>query len=146
VNTSGTTSTTPEQVTPDVWPSELELRDALMWAEDVMARCQIPFIVLGSAAYQIYHDEPLHVPKITIGVMEQHAVPEQTSLLKTVDPSIEMNMDGWTIATGSAKVVVQIMKKKHPTLLNPDIHWYWVEPFHIPNPFDVYWKGEHYDI
>jgi hypothetical protein len=55
-------------------------------------------------------------------------------------------MDGWTIASGSAKVVVQIMKKKHPTLLNPDIHWYWVEPFHIPNPWEEYWNNtDHYD-
>jgi len=117
-----------------------------MWAEDVMSRCQIPFIVLGSAAYQILNDQELHVPKITIGVLKQHAMPEQTSLLKACDPSIEMNMDGWTIALGSAKVVCRVLTKNYPTLMNPDVHWYWVEPFKIPNPFQQYWIGDHYDI
>lgn len=137
---SKTTSTT------DVWPSEIELRDVLMWTEDVMNRCSIPFIVLGSAAYQIYHDEPLNVPKITIGVMKNNAIPECTSLLKACDPTIEMNMDGWTITVGSAKVQAVIMKKNHPTMKDPDVHWYWVEPFKIPNPFEEYWKGDHYEI
>jgi len=132
--------------TPDIWPTEIELRDALMWAEDVMSRCQIPFIVLGSAAYQIINDLPLNVPKITIGVLKQHAMPEQVSLLQACDPSIEMTMDGWEITKGSAKVVVQIIKKSYPTLMNPDVHWYWVEPFKIPNPFQEYWNGPHYDI
>ena len=131
---------------PDNWPTEIELRDALMKAQDVMERCQIPFIVLGSAAYQIMHDEPLHVPKITIGVLEQHAVPECTNLLKAVDPKIEMTMDGWSITEGKAKVVVTVIRKKYKTLMNPDVHWYWVEPFKVPNPFDEYWSGEHYDI
>ncbi len=131
--------------TPD-FPTEEELRDVLMWTEDVMARCQIPFIVLGSAAYQIINDLPLDVPKITVGVLKQHAMPEQVSLLQACDPSIEMNMDGWTITKGSAKVVVQIITKSYPTLMNPDVHWYWVEPFKIPNPFKEYWEGNHYDI
>ena len=131
----------------DQFPSEIELRDALMWAEDVMSRCQIPFIVLGSAAYQIMNDLPLDVPKITLGVLQAHAVPSQTSLLKSCDDSIEMNMDGWTITKGSAKVVVRVLTKKYKTLMNPDTHWYWVEPFKIPNPFMEYWTGEdHYDV
>lgn len=117
-----------------------------MWTEDIMSRCQIPFIVLGSAAWQIMNDLPLHVPKITVGVLKQHAVPEQTSLLKSVDPSIEMNMDGWTITKGSAKVKVVVITKSYPTLMNPDVHWYWVEPFRLPNPFQQYWSGEHYDL
>jgi hypothetical protein len=118
-----------------------------MKAQDIMERAQIPFIVLGSAAYQIMHDEPLHVPKITFGVLQQHAMPECTSLLKTIDPTIEQNMDGWSITEGSAKVVITIIKKNYKTLLNPDIHWYWVEPFHIPNPFDEYWAGDdHFEI
>ena len=117
-----------------------------MWAEDVMARCQIPFIVLGTAAYQIFNDLPLQVPKIILGVLKQHAVHEQVSLLQACDPAIEMNMDGWTITKGSAKVVVRILTKNYKTLTDPDKHWYWVEPFNIPNPFKEYWEGEHYDI
>jgi hypothetical protein len=30
--------------------------------------------------------------------------------------------------------------------MNPDTHWYWVEPFKIPNPFAEYWAGDHLDI
>jgi hypothetical protein len=129
------------------FPSEIELRDALMWAEDVMKRCQIPFIVLGRAAYQIVNDQPLNVPKITVGVMERYALPSQTSLLQACDKSIEMNMDGWTITKGSAKVVCRVITKRYKTLADPDTHWYWVEPFKIPNPFNEYWGGEdHYDV
>jgi hypothetical protein len=116
-----------------------------MKAQDILDRCSIPFIVLGSAAYQIMHDQPLHVPKITVGVLEQHAVPSQTSLLKAVDPGIEVDMDGWSISEGSAKVVVKIITKKYKTLINPDVHWYFIEPFKIPNPFEEYWEGNHYD-
>jgi hypothetical protein len=129
------------------FPSEEELKNVLMWTEDVMSRCQIPFIVLGSAAFQIVNDLPLNVPKITVGVLKQHAMAECTSLLQSCDPSIEMTMNGWEIVRGSAKVVVQIINKNYPTLVNPDIHWYWVEPFKVPNPFDQYWNGnDHYDV
>lgn len=117
-----------------------------MHAQDVMERCQIPFVVLGSAAYQILHEQPLNVPKITFGVLHQHAMQECTSLLKIVDPAIEINMDGWTIMEGKAKVVVRVLPKQYKTLLNPDVHWYWVEPFKIPNPFEEYWEGDHYDV
>jgi hypothetical protein len=130
----------------DVWPTEIQLRDALMHAEDVMERCQIPFVVLGSAAWQIMNDQPLNVPKITLGVLQQHAMQECTSLLKIVDPSIEINMDGWSITHGSTKVVVRVLTKKYTTLMNPDVHWYWVEPFRMPNPFQEYWDGDHLDV
>ena len=126
-------------------PSEIELRDSLMWAQDVMERCSIPFVVLGSAAYQIKNDLPLQVPKIVLGVLENHAVPECTGLLKAVDPTIEITTDGWSMTTGTVKTQVIIIKTKHKTLQDPDVHWYWVEPFRIPNPFDEYWTGNHYD-
>jgi hypothetical protein len=113
---------------------------------DVMGQCQIPFVVLGSAAYQIVHDEELHVPKIVVGVLEQHAMPECTSLLQSIDPTVEINMDGWTFTLGSAKCIVRVLTKKYHTLLDPDTHFYWVEPFRVPNPWNEYWNGDHLDI
>lgn len=127
-------------------PSDEELKAALIHAFDVMEQAQIPFIVLGSAAYQIKNDLPLQVPKITVGVMQNHAVKECTTLLQSIDPKVEMTQDGWNITQGSAKVVVKIITKKFHTLIDPDIHWYAFEPFKIPNPFNDYWDGPHFDI
>jgi hypothetical protein len=56
-------------------------------------------------------------------------------------------MDGWTISKGNAKVVCRVYTKKYKTLKDPDKHFYWVEPFNIPNPFNEYWESDdHLDI
>lgn len=123
-----------------------QLTAALLHAEDVLSRCSIPFVVLGSAAYQMRNNIPLEGSRIVLGVLKRHAMPECTSLLSAIDPNIETLMDGYRLVTDGVPVLVKVLTKDYVTLLEPDIVFSHYEAWRIPNPFDTYWAGPHLDI
>lgn len=123
-----------------------KLEAALLYAQDILERSQIPFVVLGDAAYQMRNNMPLQGHKIVLGVMERHAVKECTSLLTIIDPTIETLTDGYRLLYQGVPVFIKVLTKDYPTLLDPDIVFYSIETFRIPNPFELYWKGPHLDV
>ena len=131
--------------------SELARQEAMVHAWDVMEAAQIPFVVLGEAAFQIYYEGHLSVDKIVFGVLKQHAMPECVGLLSAIDEKVEMLSDGWKIQCNEIPVYVKVLtngykRANYDTIKNPDVVWYHVEPFRIPNPFALYWSGDHFDI
>lgn len=134
----------PKKVSGDF--TEELLTAALLHAHYVLESSSMPYVVLGDIAYQMKNNEPLHGHKIVLGVLKRYCMPELTSLLKVMDTQIETMMDGWRIVHEEVPVVIKIMEKDYPTLINPDIVFHSVETFFIPNPFEVYWKGPHLDI
>src|SRR3990172_3891159 len=82
---------------------------ALLHAQDVFERASIPFIVIGNIAYQMKNNLPLSGYKVVFAVMYWHAVPECTSLLRTIEPKIELLTDGWKIMTNQVPVIIKII-------------------------------------
>lgn len=119
---------------------------ALFRAQDILDRAIIPFIVLGEVSYQIKNNQPLEANKISIGILKRHATESGTSLLSTIDPAIEQLTDGWRLVHNEVPVTIKIIEKEHPVLRNPDIVFYKYDTFCIPNPFEKYWKGNHFDV
>lgn len=113
-----------------------------MYTKNVLDGCSIPFIVLGDIAFQIYHNLPLSSPQITLGIMKRHAVPSQTSLLRVLEPKIEVTTDGWRIMYHNYPVRMKVLTKDYETLRDPDQAFYWTEAWRIPNPFAAYWRSK----
>lgn len=135
-----------KELKEDKFPSHDDIYAAMMKAEDILQRAQIPFVVLGDVAKQMYNNENLHVHKVVFGVLQQHAVEECTSLLPTIAPDLENLKDGWNVRTPNVTVYIKILPKKYPAIMNPDVIFYMYDAWRIPNPFAQYWKGDHLDI
>lgn len=124
-----------------------QLFQAMLHAQEQMQRCQILFVVLGDAAHAIYYNHPMTNHRIVFGVLQQHAVPNLVSVLKVVEPDLEMLTDGWRFTYERVPVYVKIITKNYHTLTNPDTKFYYYDVWKIPNPFNEYWECEtHYDI
>jgi len=130
---------------------EDKVNEAMWTVDEILERCTLPYVVLGQAAYDIKHGKTPSGERIVFGILKQHAVPSQTSLLPVLlkDVNIydvEILTDGWRIFTNGVTILIRIIPKKFPTLLDPDTvvynNWWW----RLPNPFNAYWEGwDHYD-
>lgn len=129
------------------YPPPEAIYDAMMHAQDVLERALMPFVVLGTAAYQMMNNEELRVNKVVFGVLERYASKECTSMLPIIEPKIEKLTDGWQITRHNVPVYIKILPKVYPSILNPDLVFYMYDMWHIPNPFGAYWTGgDHFDI
>ena len=128
-----------------------KINEALWAIDEIMERCTLPYVVLGEAAYCIKHELPFKENKIVFGLLKQHAVPSQTSLLPTLAKDINVTSfeyltDGYRIFIGEVAIIIRIIPKKYPTLLDPDTVTYNNWWYKLPNPFNEYWEHtEHYD-
>lgn len=113
---------------------------------DIQEKTNIPFIILGDLAKTIkdkidYYDGE----KIEFGFKASALVPEIRSLFKTwgfeeTEYGYKYNFTPpikWDI-----KIPVEIhCFKRHYTFFdNPDIGFFGVDEYRLPNPFDIYWK------
>lgn len=111
-----------------------------------MERLQIPYAVIGQAAYEIRNGLPLSQPKIIFGVLPQYNIPEITRMITSVIPNIELQTDGYRVHRNGVNLIIRMLTRKYPTLIDPDTVYYANWDYPLPNPFDVYWKLEdHYD-
>jgi hypothetical protein len=123
-----------------------QLTQAILHAEDILTRSQLPFLVLGDTAFQMYNNMPLSGHRIVLGVMQRHCQPECTSLMTILDPEIEQMSDGWRLIFEKVPVYIKIITKDYTVLHDLDVIFSHYEAWRIPNPFEEYWKGPHLDI
>lgn len=128
--------------TPKELPSHEQLHAALLYAEDMLERSFIPFILLGELAQQIRAtDNPkLSVEKITLGVQEKHLTQYGASMLKSIVPNIKRE-DGYIkFEKDGIPIEIKIIKNYYEFFQRPDRRFYYVNDLFLPNPFDVYWR------
>lgn len=126
--------------------------DLAMAARDIIdmgEKCMINFIALGDLAKAAHdHASSLMASKIQVAIMQRQLTPEIKSLFKTwgfektkfgyvyyFSPPIK-----WHI---KIPIEVRVIKNHYQFLDNPDMGWFGVDDFKIPNPFDTYWKSRH---
>ena len=109
-----------------------------------MERCQIPYVVLGQAAYDIKHDLPIVTNKIVFGMLERYNVRELVSLFQVVIPGIETTTDGWRICRDGVRIQIKVLTKNYPSVMDPDLVFYKYWHYYVPNPFDTYWAMENH--
>ncbi len=117
--------------------------NALYFLEDIMGRCQIPFVLLGETAREVYHnlDADLNNPKIEAGVKQKDLTESGFKTLKMfLPPKTEITDKSIKFTQKDTEVEIKIIKKKWKFLENPDTIFYRLAEFRIPNPFTKYWK------
>jgi len=92
------------------------------------------------------HNEELDAPKAVFGVMQQYNIRELTSMLPIIEPKLEKLTDGYKFMYKDFPVIIRFMTRKYRTLLDPDHVYYKYDAWPIPNPWNDYWNGEHYDV
>lgn len=126
-----------------------DMASAIRDIADMSEKTMIRFIILGDLARAIRdHDGNYVGEKVQIGFPASHLTPEIKSLFKTwkfeetkygykyfYTPPIK-----WDIAI---PVEIYIFKKHYKFFENPDLGWYRVDDFLIPNPFEKYWKARY---
>ncbi len=126
------------------WDVNAVLRDIYDLGEMILARP----LLLGEVAKQI-HDEQdimfdLKLPigtKIEWGISKKNMTPEKVSLFKTWN--FKENEKGFEYTFEYIPVQIIVYKNNYAFFKNPDMKFYKVDDFDIPNPFDKYWKARY---
>jgi hypothetical protein len=113
---------------------------------DMSERTLINFIALGALARAIRdHKDSFMADHLEFGFFERNHTVEIKTLFK--EWGFTKTKYGYTyFFTPPIKweikipVEVHIFQKEYPFLANPDVGWFGVDDFNIPNPFEEYWK------
>lgn len=133
-------------------PSQLE--EALYHATDIAGRALLPFMLLGETAHDIKYYQAFkenHVG-IEIGANKRYLTAEALSTLRTISRGQDLNLGmqnfiedekGFNWTYHKTPIRLKIIKWNYSFLQNPDFVWYKAEEYHVPNPFNTYWKARH---
>lgn len=128
------------------WTS-VDFQKAMLDVADLCEKCHFNFIVLGDLARAMKDNraEGFNGEKIEIGMFKSQLVPEVKSLFKTwgfkstvrgylyyFTPPIK-----WDIRI---PIHIKVIRNSYSFFSNPDIGWFGVDDYKIPNPFEEYWK------
>ena len=123
----------------DQFPGD-QLERALMDVEDLMARIQTPFFVLGVLAKQMVNHEKLGVDKIEIGIRRNELTPDRLSTLKTLEPNIQVTKEGFAYIWDSVPIHITFLDPEDELYKRADHVWYNAWEYQIPNPWKEYAK------
>lgn len=142
-NTSKSSSGRKDKPLLDELP-ELEheqLREALLYVEDIMERAVMNFVVLDEVAKAMYENQPLKARELDIGVLRQDLTQYGSATLEMLEPSLEFHKKTAGFNHNGVPVVMWILDNNMECFKNPDTVFYEVTTFKIPNPFKHYWKS-----
>jgi len=117
------------------------LDKALDYVYDILDRCLIEYMLFGDTAYSIINNTPPKVQKITLGVKKQDLTEFSLRILELTVPNA-VN-DGNKIKFDSpdgVPIEIRIITKDYPFFNHPDTILFRMDAYHIPNPFENYWK------
>jgi len=117
------------------------LDKALDYVYDILDRCSIEYMLLGDTAYSIVRDTIPKVQKISLGVKKKDLTEFAYRILELTVPGAVI--DEHKIKFNSPEGVpieIRIITKDYPFFNHPDTILFRMDTYHIPNPFDNYWK------
>lgn len=124
-----------------------QLHDSLLFAQDMLERSQIPFVVLGELARSMrdYEVPMLDSDMVHIGVMVRYYNPDTRSMLNTLldnahVQNLYMDENIVTFEHNGVPVQIDIVKNHYLFFEYPDVRFYRLTEFRLPNPFEEYWK------
>lgn len=132
-------------------PGKKGLDKALMKVFDVMSSLNVKFILLGQTAKDV-HDAPFSVwggsltgDKVEVGVEERYLTGSVRRLLRDGKPvyikgAHEKN-GKIDISHENTPIEIKVVKNKYEFFKNLDMKPYMTGHFHLPNPFEKYWKA-----
>src|SRR3990167_10191583 len=119
-----------------------QLHEALFFAQDVLERSSIPFIVLGDTAKCIIDNElpNLTGDKIELGVTKRHLTHSCILTLESLT-KCDLLKDSIKFTHYDVPIEVKVINGDYPYFANPDVRYYHITEFKIPNPFSEYWEN-----
>jgi len=119
-----------------------QLHDALMYAQDVLERSMITFVLLGNTARQVMsHELPSFSEEfVHIGVQERYLTKACLSIFKSLVYNPTVSQDTIHFLSNGVPVKIDIIHGKYEFFDHPDVRFYAITEFMLPNPFDRYWE------
>ena len=119
-----------------------QISDALLYAEDMLERSQIPFMLLGETAECLFlYEMPMFEGNIVhLGVFKRHLTDSTLSTLKDITKSSYIDDNIIKFEYKGVPIQIDIIHNTYPFFKNLDSKFYALTTFKIPNPFEDYWK------
>ncbi len=117
-----------------------DLEQALYSVEEVMERTQMEYVLTGETARQVRENLLLDVPAITVGI-RRNIYLGGMNLLKIVLPDITLTENGFETDYHGVPIEVKVYEADYPAMKDPDIRFYGVTQFLLPNPWGPYWEA-----
>ncbi len=145
-----------DMITPNIEVKEVkplthdQLMKALLFIEDILQRALCPFMVLGETAECIMAmDMPiLEGNLVHLGILNNHySISSKSTILSLLKQWQKEFYDDENIISFTyhgVPVQIDIIHKEYPFFKNPDVRFFNLTEFRVPNPFDDYliWKDQ----
>lgn len=144
--TTGQSTTLPNNFTPlpveKPLPTHDQLHEALLYTQDMLERCMIPFVALDDLAHSFMYNEPsFKMEELSFGVMRRHWTESGRAMFRTLVKGADLTNVNVSFYYKSVPVVIWIIERDYAFFKNPDSKYYCATEFCIPNPFRDYWKS-----
>ncbi len=131
------------------WTAE-DVQKAILDIYDMGEKVQFRFLLLGdlSRAVKDKADVGFNASKLELGMFAKQLTPEVKSLFKTwgFEPTEYGYVYYFTPPTKwevKIPVEIHVINRHYKFLENPDVGFFSVDEFLLPNPFENYWKARH---
>ena len=121
-----------------------QINKALFWIDDTLDRSQIPYLLGGDLARQLFDNDDagkeIIADKIELITHERYVTKDTFGLLKTFIPWLELDKKILLEYEG-VPIEIKVLKRKYKFFSNPDLRFYMRDEYQVPNPFNNYWKA-----
>lgn len=111
-----------------------------------MERLTCPFYPLKNTAKEVYNETEL-TEKINVGVLVSEWTEQRQSmfdvLVENMRIGLEENGNNKVLTFDGVPVHMKIIERKYKFFEKPDVRFFGVNEFLIPNPLDGYLKSQH---
>lgn len=124
-----------------------QLNDALMDADDLMARAALPYFVVGETARQMKNGDKLSGDGIDLGVRKNEMVPTAISTINTHQPELKLTgeEEEFEYYWQGVPIRVHIIDPEDGLFKRADQVWYNAWQYQIANPWEEYLKRLDHD-
>ena len=125
-----------------------KLDKAIYFAEDMMERISnLPFMLAQQTANCVYERIPLIGDGIDLLVLAKEFTRKRLNIMKTREfehavGKVVWTKEGFTLYYNDVPVRVKIIKDTFDFFKSPDLRFYGITDFWLPNPFDKYWENK----
>ena len=125
-------------------PTGEQINKALFWIDDTLDRSQIPYLLGGELARQLFDNEDagkfIVADKIELITHERYVTKDTFGLLKTFIPWVEKDKV-IKLEYEGVPIEIKVLKRKYKFFEYPDLKFYMRDEYQIPNPFERYYKA-----
>ena len=126
--------------------SDEQLRSALFSFQDLMERLTCPFFPLRNTALEVYNESTL-TGEINVGVLNSEWTEQRQAifdlLIDNMHIPCEETPKGYELSFKEVPVHMTIIKRNYQFFKRPEIRFFGVNEFLLPNPLDKYLKAQY---